>query len=198
MPDLLAGQRPTAGADEPPFADLVEELLAGTGRAVWVEGGPGTGKTRLLAAVLAEARSCGIQVAGSSAAHRPGPRLRLNPIMECLGLDPTSRDLRRVLNAVSPQAVPEQRPATQATGGMAGERLMAMFRSLSAAGPLVVAIDDLHLADPASLRIWARLVTLTEQAPLLLLASARPDRPAAERADLAHLRSTHATRLLLS
>lgn len=203
MPDLLDGRRPRVAPDDPPSRRLqgfVDEVLAGSGRAVWIEGGPGSGKTGLLAPALAQARAGGSQVAGSSAAHQPGPRLRLNPIMECLGLDPTSRDLRRVLNAVPTQLVPQQRPATRGSGGMAAERLMAMFRQLCAAGPLVVAIDDLHLGDPASIRLWGRLIEQTEHWPLLLLATARPQpdrphtaRPQPDRPDLERVRATHNT-----
>ena len=47
MPDLLDGLRLPVASDDP-FSQLhgfVEETLAGTGRAVWIEGGPGSGKT---------------------------------------------------------------------------------------------------------------------------------------------------------
>jgi hypothetical protein len=193
MPDLLDGLRPPVASDGPSsrLHGFVEETLAGTGRAVWIEGGPGSGKTDLLAEALTQARAGGGQVAGSSAAHRPGPRLRLNPIMECLGLDPASRDLRRVLNAAAVRPVPEPRLGSRVGTGAAADRLTTMFLQLAQARPLVVAIDDLDLADPASLRVWARLTEQTERLPLLLLATARPgtDRPEIARVELDRIRA---------
>ena len=42
-------------------------------------------------------------------------------------------------------------------------------------GPTVLVLEDLHWADPISLRLTGELVRLTEHAPLLLLATRRPD-----------------------
>jgi hypothetical protein len=177
MPDLLADLRPSRPADDAPARQLRRfstDLLSGTGRAVWIEGPPGAGKTALLESALIEASAIGCRVAGSSA-DRPGPRLRLNPIMECLGLDPTSRDLRRILSAPSAQLVPEPRLGSRASGGIAAERLLGMFVQLCSSAPLVVAIDDLHRADPASIRFWGRLAEKTADLPLLLLATGQPE-----------------------
>ena len=52
------------------------------------------------------------------------------------------------------------------------ERLWA---GLAARGPLVVAIDDAHWADPYSLAVLERLMTLVERVPLGLLFDPGPD-----------------------
>jgi len=143
MHDLLSRIRPTnrhrplnrhrpraVGASMPPrpVHGFVDEVLAGIGRAVWIEGGPGSGKTDLLTQILADADTRGCRLAGA--------------------------------------------PTNVGTGA---DRLLARFRHLSAEAPLVVAVDDLHLADPATIEFWGRLAVETRRLPLLLLATARPD-----------------------
>lgn len=176
MPDLLDGLRPRVAPDDSPsrlLRALVDGVLAGSGQAVRIEGGPGSGRTELLGRALADARARGCRTAGSRA--RPaGPRVPLHPIMECLGLDPTSPDLRRVLNAVPPQLIPRSRTEGRAGDEVLVGRLLVMFTELCRQGPLVAAIDDLHLADPASLRFWDQLADRTRRLPLLLLAGTAP------------------------
>ena len=42
-------------------------------------------------------------------------------------------------------------------------------------GPTVLVLEDLHWADPISLRLTAELATLTQSLPLLLIATRRPE-----------------------
>ena len=51
-----------------------------------------------------------------------------------------------------------------------------LFARLADAGPLVVAIDDLHWADSTSVALLEQLLVLAEQAPVLLVLSLRPER----------------------
>ena len=53
------------------------------------------------------------------------------------------------------------------------EQLLALVDDLCAASPVVLAVDDLHWADAASVRLWHRLALSVRQLPLLLLATAR-------------------------
>jgi DNA-binding CsgD family transcriptional regulator/tetratricopeptide (TPR) repeat protein len=55
----------------------------------------------------------------------------------------------------------------------AAEQLVALVERLCADAPLVVAVDDLHWVDGASLALWVRLAGLTEQVPLLLIGACR-------------------------
>ncbi|HVE69076.1 MAG TPA: AAA family ATPase, partial [Solirubrobacteraceae bacterium] len=52
----------------------------------------------------------------------------------------------------------------------------ALLGALAARGPLVVTLDDLHWADPSSLELLDSLLELTDDAALLLVLSARPER----------------------
>jgi class 3 adenylate cyclase len=50
-----------------------------------------------------------------------------------------------------------------------------LFEALAAAGPLVVIVEDLHWAEPTFLDLLDYIVNLSGEAPILLLASARPE-----------------------
>ncbi|HEY2208607.1 MAG TPA: ABC transporter substrate-binding protein [Gaiellaceae bacterium] len=51
-----------------------------------------------------------------------------------------------------------------------------LFARLSEDAPLVVAIEDLHWADPTSVLLLEQLLSLAEEAPVLLVLSLRPER----------------------
>ncbi|HYA09496.1 MAG TPA: AAA family ATPase, partial [Gaiellaceae bacterium] len=51
-----------------------------------------------------------------------------------------------------------------------------LFFRLAEDGPLVVAIEDLHWADPTSVLLLEQLLSLAEEAPVLLVLSLRPER----------------------
>jgi class 3 adenylate cyclase/tetratricopeptide (TPR) repeat protein len=51
----------------------------------------------------------------------------------------------------------------------------SVVERLARRGPTVLVLEDLHWADPISLRLTAELVTLTQSLPLLLIATRRPE-----------------------
>ncbi len=51
-----------------------------------------------------------------------------------------------------------------------------LFARLAEDGPLVVAFEDLHWADPTSIQLLEQLLSLAEEAPVLLVLSLRPER----------------------
>ncbi len=51
-----------------------------------------------------------------------------------------------------------------------------LFARLAEDSPLVVAIEDLHWADPTSVLLLEQLLSLSEEAPVLLVLSLRPER----------------------
>jgi ABC-type oligopeptide transport system substrate-binding subunit/class 3 adenylate cyclase len=51
-----------------------------------------------------------------------------------------------------------------------------LFERLAEEGPLVVALEDLHWADPTSVQLVERLLPMTEEAAVLLVIAARPER----------------------
>jgi DNA-binding SARP family transcriptional activator len=146
---------------------LLAGVRAGSGGAAWIEGAPGLGKTALLTTALARSGE-GLRVAW----HTADEITRDVPLRTMLG------SLRLGGSIAETEAV-------------AAERIVAHVRSRCAAGPLVLVVDDLHRADDASLRVWARLVAAARRLPLLLLAAARPT---PERPELAMLRRCVAAR----
>ncbi|GAA1981988.1 BTAD domain-containing putative transcriptional regulator [Amycolatopsis minnesotensis] len=150
---------------------LVDDVLLGTGRAVWIEGEAGIGKSELLAEALADAGERGCQLAWA-VAEELGRRFPLQVISACLGLDTADGPLAGDHDDGDPVM-------------STVDTLLAMVDELCARAPLVLVVDDLQWADEASVLMWHRLCAATRQQPLLLVAATRP---AADRPELAQLR----------
>ncbi|HEY1334667.1 MAG TPA: AAA family ATPase, partial [Myxococcaceae bacterium] len=56
------------------------------------------------------------------------------------------------------------------------EVVRALFRRLAESGPVVVAVEDLHWADPTSVQLTESLLGLAEESAVLLLVALRPER----------------------
>ncbi|SFS31242.1 LuxR family transcriptional regulator [Saccharopolyspora flava] len=146
---------------------LAGEVAAGRGTVLWLEGEPGIGKTALLRALLAEAETLGCAV-HHAAADQLSQRFPLRVLLDCLAVRPNSSDpevlaIHERLGGAGDDPVPA-----------VAEQLIALTEKLCAAGPLVLAVDDVHWADEASLLVWHRLSRLTEHLPLLLAGAVRP------------------------
>ncbi|MFE5567650.1 BTAD domain-containing putative transcriptional regulator [Amycolatopsis japonica] len=137
---------------------LADDVLAGRGRTVWIEGEPGIGKSELLISSLADIgeRGCHVAWAAASELEQLFP---LQVILECLGLD--TKHAEAAKTAADPVAA-------------AADQVLAHVDRLCATAPLVMVIDDLQWADEASVLMWNRLSAATRQLPLLLIAVSRP------------------------
>ncbi|KXK60075.1 SARP family transcriptional regulator [Micromonospora rosaria] len=160
----LAGRADELGR----LRSLLDALAAGQGNAVWIEGEPGIGKTALLRAAFADAGERGCQVAWGSA-EELDRYVPLQVVVRAVQPQPRSAD--------SPVAPP---PAGSHLDGFAttdppvlADRVLARVRAACAVAPLVLVVDDLQWADPASVPFWDRLVAATRRMPLLLVAAAR-------------------------
>ncbi|MEV6874681.1 BTAD domain-containing putative transcriptional regulator [Amycolatopsis sp. NPDC051128] len=148
--------------------EAVDDLGAGSGRSLWLEGEPGSGRTALLAEVLAMAQDLNPAFADADALDQ---RFALRPLLDALGVHPRATDERRAGLA----ARLAERPGEDPVDGVLG-----LVRELCAEAPLVLAVDDLQWADDATLRVWRYLSRETRQLPLLLIGASRPvPRPAA-------------------
>jgi class 3 adenylate cyclase/tetratricopeptide (TPR) repeat protein len=78
------------------------------------------------------------------------------------------------LAALLEEGVPELAP--EAIQERTFAAVGAVMSALAARGPLVVAVDDLHWADASTLDLLGTLLPLTDEAALLLILSARPER----------------------
>lgn len=198
-PPLPAGW---AVSDQPPFVGRDSELqavltafsdvLRGTLRAVFVEGAPGIGKTRLIAESAARLRERGAAVfAGSCVAEFGAPLEPLGaPLLRLLELigpevadEPSSRMIRVALGA-NPQETPsDSEPPATGAGSDPASRLagaiVQVLRDAARAHPIVLVLDDLHWADRTMLRLLPRLISGLTASRVLILSGSRstdPDR----------------------
>jgi len=75
------------------------------------------------------------------------------------------------------------------------DRAVAAIRRAAAEGPMILVIDNLELADDATLRVWTALHALTGELPLLLVSAGGP---AADDRRLDPLRAVHPGEVVLS
>jgi DNA-binding CsgD family transcriptional regulator len=117
-----------------------------------VTGGPGAGKTALWEAGLglARARGCRVLVARPSQAEGQHPFAALFDLLEEVGPDVLDR-LPAPQRGALEVALLRSAPADIAPEPLAiAVGLLGVLRGLAAAGPVLVAVDDLQWLDPAS------------------------------------------------
>lgn len=172
---------------EPDLEALREELAAvadGQPRAVVIGGEAGIGKSRLVSEFLSEAASGAPVLAGRSvdlgsdgAPYAPFTAI-LRQLVDAIGLD-------AVLAAAGPGSgvlsvlLPELASADAVPARTGAERLYelvtVLFENVSAAHPLVVAIEDIHWADTATLELIRFVIRMMERGRFLLLLTYRSD-----------------------
>lgn len=157
---------------------LAEQRL---GSALWLEGSPGIGKTALLRAAEQLAQNAGATTLVAAGAETEAgfpfeiARQALAPL--ALASDPR---LERALDTPAeklgaPIVRPDLAAATPEPVQAALYGLTALFASIAREGPLALLVDDLHWADPDSLRFVEYLARRCEQlAILLVVASLEP------------------------
>ncbi|MER5977709.1 AAA family ATPase [Streptomyces sp. NPDC001857] len=132
-----------------------ERALAGSGRLVLLRGATGTGRSAVLEAAAAHAAGRGLRVL----------RARCSP-------EDTGVPFSAVLHLLGP--VPEfadVAPGPDDRGSAA--RLWRVLRSYAARSPLLVAVDDVHLADAASRRWLVEAARRIDRLPVLVVATER-------------------------
>ncbi|WP_027928493.1 BTAD domain-containing putative transcriptional regulator [Amycolatopsis benzoatilytica] len=145
---------------------LLGEVRGGRGRAVWIEGEAGIGKSELLAHAFGEVP--GLQVAWV-AADELSMRFPLQVMHECLAIDAHSPDPRRARVARASEELRGGDPVLDSV-----DQLLTLVDELCAESPMLLVVDDLQWADESSVLVWHRLCAATRQLPLLLVAATRP------------------------
>ena len=171
------------------IAGALRDLSEQGGAVVEIEGEPGIGKSRLVAHLAATAAADGATVLGARASEFESD---LPYVLWTEALDGHLAELgqRRVsqLGLAEPLELGPLLPALAdaAAGAASGDRhrthraLRDLLERLAAVRPLIVWLDDVHWADPASLDALAALVSRPPAAPVLFAVAARegqlPDR----------------------
>jgi class 3 adenylate cyclase/predicted ATPase len=190
------------------LAALVEELTAGRGQVLLIAGEAGIGKTRMLVELRALAGDrvtwlegrcpsygsqllfgpfvqmlrewLSLQEGDAEVAVRTRLRARLGAVLADQ-LDAVLPYLGRLLSvSVDPDAEQELRALpSEELGASIRASYRAWIEALASAAPVIVALDDLHWADPSSRELAEELLELTDRGAVLVVAAFRPD-PASE------------------
>lgn len=171
-------------------------------RAIWIQGEPGLGKTRLLQALHSEI-DAGSGVAtrrlqlfcrpefGHSPWHpvvtalqrslgplsdRPRALAALHALLRRAGLDPNAcvDALSQLLLPPPPQPDPAPRNKRELQ-----TLLLALFEGLAQGRPQLVTMEDLHWADPSTLELLALYLQQAARGPGLIVMSSREPPPLA-------------------
>jgi len=162
------------------LAGLVDDTARGGAGAILIEGPAGIGKSGLLAELRSQAASSGLRVLNARAGEleRDFPFGIVRQLFDPLLADPAVRK-RWLADAASSAAVVFDAPGAGGDGLTEDTTFSTLhglhWLTLNAAsdGPLLLAVDDLHWCDRASLRFLAYLARRIEGLPVLLGATLR-------------------------
>ena len=149
---------------------LVARARDGVGGIALIEGEPGIGKTSLLGAVTPHAADQGLAIirGAANALERERPFAAL---IDAFGLSPSTADARV---AGIGDLIYNTAPGTADTRFLVVERITDLVEERALSAPLLIAIEDLHWADPATLLVLHRLAVIAAALPLVLLGTLRP------------------------
>jgi DNA-binding CsgD family transcriptional regulator/tetratricopeptide (TPR) repeat protein len=165
------------------LAELVEAAPRG-GRLLAIEGAPGIGKSALIAEAKALGGAAGMRVLGGrgSELERSFSFGVVRQLFEPLLASAPGEERAELLDGAAALAAPLFDPAQLAEP--AGDSSLAALHGLywltahlASREPLLVAIDDLHWGDLASLRWLAYMLPRMEALALLVVVGLRPNEP---------------------
>lgn len=139
-------------------------LVRGAGSLAIIEGEPGIGKSRLLAAVLEKSERLGAEVLLGRADELERER-PFAAIADALRVD------HRFAQLVSTEADAE--PGADRSFLILQE-IQDLLERRCSGSPVVLAVEDVHWADPSTIRALRSLARRVEQYPLALLITLRP------------------------
>ncbi|MCV2491623.1 AAA family ATPase [Geodermatophilus sp. YIM 151500] len=188
---IAPAARPAAAAGPPPdylhdrerelaaVRSALDDLLAGQPRLLLVEGPPGIGKTRLLAEARRLAADRGVRVL-SARGSQLEKAFGFGSVRQLFEPELAAPDRREhLLGGAAAGARGVFDLAGDSTEGSfaALHGLYWLTVNLTAAGPVLLAVDDLQWCDGASLRFLAYLVRRLEAVPVLVVGTVRTGEP---------------------
>ncbi|HYZ37694.1 MAG TPA: BREX system ATP-binding domain-containing protein, partial [Pseudonocardiaceae bacterium] len=168
MPLPFVGRSPELAA----LRQLLNRASQGAGEAAIVQGEAGIGKTRLLAEIAAAATKEGFQVL-SGATDELSQDRPLAALIEAFGLHADSTDPQRaeIARLIVADAVPF---AAVDLSFRVINAAVSLLQRLATESPVVLAVEDLHWADPATLRAVRAIGAALPELPVILLVTLRP------------------------
>lgn len=158
------------------------DVEAGSGRAVAIEGSAGLGKTRLLGEARNTGLALGLEVLSARATELEQDfpfslvRQLFEPRLAHFSADELETLLEGAGAARSALGLdPDGAPTHDAFSAL--HALYWVTAYLADEKPLLLAIDDLHLADAASLDYLRFVLPRLEELPILMILAARPNEP---------------------
>ncbi|MGH2997100.1 MAG: ATP-binding protein, partial [Gaiellaceae bacterium] len=168
------------------FTEALDALAGDWQPVISLEGDPGIGKTRLLRELcgLAEGRGC-LALSGRAAEFERGVPFGvfLDALDDYVGslnpgrLERLESQARGELGAIFPSLAAGDHPSEL---GLGSERYRShhavrlLLETLASERPLVLALDDLHWGDEASVELLSYLLRHRPRAPVLLALAVRP------------------------
>jgi DNA-binding CsgD family transcriptional regulator len=163
----------------------IAALAAGRGRALLVEGEPGIGKSELMRTAGLEAMSVGCQVFWCTC-EELSEAFPLLPLMDAFAprgtLERYAHAHAQIADLLRAAAVPGNQIDSV---GAAAACLLDLVSEVCTVAPVLLIVDDLQWADPATVMTLGQLFRSARRLPLLVAGLARP---APRRDDLAALR----------
>lgn len=163
--------------------ETVETALGGTAQSLSVTSEPGAGKTRLLKECCDRFALGGGRTAIArpleSDHGQPWSTLRMvvrSGLADAPGVTATDPDALSNIAALVPDLATRYTPVEAVDNGQVASALANMLTAIADEQPVVIAVDDAHLADATSLEvIHAAVAQLTATPVLLAFASAASD-----------------------
>jgi DNA-binding CsgD family transcriptional regulator len=155
---------------------------AGSGEALLVEGHAGMGKTRLHEAALDHARALGLRVLRGAGAELEG-NISFGVAGQLLSglLGELEAGEREALLADAPERIrvlagvaPAGLESGEADDLSLSHALFSLIAATAETSPTLIAIDDLHWSDPASLEFVLYLLNRIDELPVAIVMSLRP------------------------
>jgi tetratricopeptide (TPR) repeat protein len=192
-PELVQrlGRSPLVGRDAELslLKELIDRTITGQGGVVLLAGPLGVGKTRLIEEAVTYARLRGVTVVSGSAYESAPPYEPFARALHDLARGIDSDTLSSRLGEFAPELVglmPElERQLPKHTGRPAGapedrkNRLFAgvahFLGATSAHDPILLALDDMHFADAATVELLQHVARRSPSYRLLLLVAYRPE-----------------------
>jgi DNA-binding CsgD family transcriptional regulator len=186
---LLERERELAAIDS-----LVDGVCAGSARLMVVEGRAGIGKSRVLAAARERAAARGIRTlsARGTELERQFAYGAVRQLFEPLRTDPELWEAA-LAGAAEPARAVFETAALEEEGGPRDASFATLHGlywltlNLTARGPLMLAVDDLHWCDRTTLRFLAYMAPRVEGLPLLVGFGLRSGEPGTDPALLADI-----------